>query len=253
MHVGPGTVFYERGREASAIYNIVSGTVCSFRRLDDSTERVAAFLFADDLFGLARAGRYVNSTRAVTPVSAFRMPLEALSGLLLRDASLQFRFLCKTAQVLRETQRRALLLTRHDPVERVAMFLGLMEDAQGEKRPDDHVIALPMNRRDIASFLNLTAGSVDAALGSAGAAGHHRPAGRWVGDGAGSGAVRGGRPRGLTRQAISHRPFRPRDRFDAARSISKPPAPAREQLGLERMPESIDRPSRRRATCRHAG
>ena len=108
----------------------------------------------------------MNSTRAVTPVSAFRMPLESLSSLLLRDASLQFRFLCKTAQVLRETQRRALLLTRHDPVERVAMFLALMEDAQGEKRPDDHVIALPMNRRDIASFLNMTAGSVEAALGA---------------------------------------------------------------------------------------
>jgi CRP/FNR family transcriptional regulator len=166
MHVAPGTVFYERGREAGAIYNIVSGTVCSFRRLDDSTERVAAFLFADDLFGLSRAGKYVNSTRAVTPVSAFRMPVESLSSLLLRDANLQFRFLCKTAQVLRETQRRALLLTRHDPVERVAMFLALMEDAQGEKRPDDHVIALPMNRRDIASFLNMTAGSVDAALGA---------------------------------------------------------------------------------------
>jgi len=166
MHVAPGTVFYERGREASAVYNIVSGTVCSFRRMDDSTERVAAFLFADDLFGLARAGRYVNSTRAVTPVSAFRMPLESLSGLLLRDASLQFRFLCKAAQALRETQRRALLLTRHDPVERVAMFLALMEEAQGDKRSDDHVIGLPMNRRDIASFLNLTSGSVDAALGA---------------------------------------------------------------------------------------
>ena len=46
------------------------------------------------------------------------------------------------------------------------MFLALMEEAQGAKRPGDHVIALPMNRRDIGSFLNLTTGAVDAALGA---------------------------------------------------------------------------------------
>jgi CRP-like cAMP-binding protein len=164
MNVRPGAVFYERGREAGWIYNVVSGTVCSFRRLDDSTERVTAFLFAEDLFGLARKGHYINSTRAVTPVTAFRIPLESLSALLLRDANLQFRFLCKAAHALRETQRRALLLTRPDPVERVAMFLALMEEAQGAKRDDDAVIALPMDRRDIASFLNLTPGSIDGAL-----------------------------------------------------------------------------------------
>lgn len=164
MNVGPGSVFYERGREAGWIYNVVSGTVCSFRTLKDGAERVTAFLFAEDLFGLARQGKYVNSARAVTPVSAFRLPLESLTGLLLRDASLQFRFLCKAAHALRETQRRALILTRHDPVERVAMFLALMDEAQGAKRSDDDVIGLPMNRRDIGSFLNLTTGSVDAAL-----------------------------------------------------------------------------------------
>jgi CRP-like cAMP-binding protein len=166
MNVGAGSVFYERGREAGWIYNIVSGTVCTFRRLDDGIERVTAFLFAEDLFGLARSGRYVNSARAATPVSVFRLPIESLSSLLLRNASLQFRFLCKAAHALRETQRRALLLTHHDPVERVAGFLALMEEAQGQKRPDDHVIALPMTRRDIGSFLNLTPGSVDASIGA---------------------------------------------------------------------------------------
>ena len=164
MHVKPGDAFYQRGDEARWLYNIVSGTVCTFRKKGDGPERITAFMFAEDLFGLARAGRYVNSARAVTPVSAFRLPVEALKGLLLRDASLQFRFLCKATQALRETQHRALLLTRRDPVERVAMFLSLIEDAQGEKRPDDHTIALPMNRGDIASFLNLSQGSVEAAL-----------------------------------------------------------------------------------------
>ncbi|HEX4567130.1 MAG TPA: Crp/Fnr family transcriptional regulator, partial [Vicinamibacterales bacterium] len=93
MRVGAGTVFYERGSHAGWIYNIVSGTICSYRPLPDGSERVAAFLFAEDLFGLARKGVYVNSTRAVTPVNAYKFPIDALSGLLMGNAGLQFRFL----------------------------------------------------------------------------------------------------------------------------------------------------------------
>jgi CRP-like cAMP-binding protein len=164
MRVDPGTVFYERGSHAGWIYNVVSGTICSYRPLPDGSERVAAFLFAEDLFGLARKGLYVNSTRAVTPVAAFKFPIDALSGLLMGNAGLQFRFLCKITHTLREAQHRALILTRRDPVERVAAFLAMMELAQGEKRPSDATIELPMNQRDIANFLNLTSGSVVAAL-----------------------------------------------------------------------------------------
>jgi CRP-like cAMP-binding protein len=164
MRVGAGTVFYDRGGDAGYIYNIASGTVCSFRPMPDGSERVSAFLFAEDLFGLARRGVYVNSTRAVTPVVLFKMPLDALSGLLMGNAGLQFRFLCKITHTLREAQRRALVLTRRDPVERVAVFLAMMEEAQGDKRPNDQTIELPMSTADIASFLNLTSGSVDAAF-----------------------------------------------------------------------------------------
>src|SRR5215831_13066801 len=160
MRVGPGTVFYDRGAHAGWIYNIVSGTVCSYRALRDGSERITAFLFAEDLFGLARNGVYVNSTRAVTPVSAFKFPIDALSGLLMGNAQLQFRFLCKITHTLREAQHRALVLTRRDPVERMAAFLGMMEQAQGDKRPGDTTIALPMAHRDIANFLNLSTGSI---------------------------------------------------------------------------------------------
>jgi CRP-like cAMP-binding protein len=168
MRVGPGTVFYERGSQAGWIYNIASGTVCSFRPLPNGGERVSAFLFAEDLFGLARRGVYVNSTRAVTPVAAFKFPIDALTGLLMGNAQLQFRFLCKITHTLREAQRRALVLTRRDPVERVAVFLAMMEEAQSGAhagpRPAGAVIELPMTNRDIANFLNLTTGSIEAAL-----------------------------------------------------------------------------------------
>lgn len=166
LRVPAGTVFYDRGDPAVWIYNIISGTVCSFRPMPNHTERVAAFLFAEDLFGLARRGVYVNSTRAVTPVTAFKLPLDALSGLLMANAGLQFRFLCKTTHVLREAQRRALVLTRKDPVERVLVFLSMMEEAQGqgEARTKDRSVGLPMSTAEIGNFLNLPAASVVAAF-----------------------------------------------------------------------------------------
>src|SRR5262249_43752815 len=78
VRVKAGTVVYRRGEEARFLYNISSGTICSYRERSDGTYTVLAFLFAEDLFGLARRGRYVNTVRAVTPVAAFRFPIETL-------------------------------------------------------------------------------------------------------------------------------------------------------------------------------
>jgi CRP-like cAMP-binding protein len=160
MRVPAGTVFYQRGDPADSIYCITSGTVCSYRSLANNVERIAAFFFAEDLFGLARRGVYVNSTRAVTATAVFRISLDALTGMLTANAGLQFRFLCKVTQTLREAQRRALVLTRRDPVERVLVFLSMMEEAQGARTERDSSIGLPMSMADIANFLNLPIGSV---------------------------------------------------------------------------------------------
>jgi CRP-like cAMP-binding protein len=56
------------------------------------------------------------------------------------------------------------VLTRRDPVERVAVFLAMMEEAQGGPRAADTAIELPMSMRDIANFVHLTPGSVEAAF-----------------------------------------------------------------------------------------
>jgi hypothetical protein len=48
-----GAQIYREGERADAVFNVVSGVVKSYKVLPDKTERIAAFLFADDLFGLA--------------------------------------------------------------------------------------------------------------------------------------------------------------------------------------------------------
>jgi CRP/FNR family transcriptional regulator len=164
MRVAAGTVIVRRGDEARAIFNVSSGTLASFRERPDGSRRILGFLFAEDVFGLARRGVYVNSIRAVTPSVVFRLPTDALTALLTRDAGLQFRFLCKVTHVVRETQRQALMVAQRDPVERMATFLSILEDAQSESGRDLGAIELPMSRQDIADYMNVPVGSIKSAL-----------------------------------------------------------------------------------------
>ena len=159
-----GTIVYRRGHEAHSLYAVASGTLSSYREMADGSRRVLGFLFAEDLFGLARRGVYLNTVKAITLASVFLFPMESLKALLTRDAGLQFRFLAKATHAVRESQHQAIMVTRRDPVERVAMFLSMIEEAQGDKRSDRDPITLPMTRQDIADYVNLPVGSITPAL-----------------------------------------------------------------------------------------
>jgi CRP-like cAMP-binding protein len=154
LRVRAGTIIYTRGEPAAAVFNIVEGAVASFRPVEGNERRIMAFLFAEDLFGLARGGTYVNSVQALTPLTVFRIPVEALKTMLLRNAQLQLHFLCKVTHALRESQRHAVLVGCRDPVIRLARFLAMLEQAQPEQKAGE--ISLPMTRRDIACYLSLT-------------------------------------------------------------------------------------------------
>ena len=164
MRVPAGIILCHAGHEAKSVFSVTSGTLASFRERPDGTRKIFGFLFAEDVFGLARRGRYVNSVKTITPSVVFRMPTDALAGLLTRDAALQFRFLCKMTQVIRDSQRQGLMTTVRDPVERVALFLAMLEEAQAGQRDDRHPIAIPMTRQDVADYLNMPTGSVKAAV-----------------------------------------------------------------------------------------
>ena len=151
---------YEEGAEATAVYAITEGAVKAYRDLPSGKRSLCAFLFERDLFGLAEQGRYVNSTQAVTPVIAYRLPIEDLAQILRHDSELQFQFLMKVTHELRESHRRALMINRKDAGGRLAMFISLMHHrlSHGDQR-----VPLPMTRSDIAAFLGLSLESVSRA------------------------------------------------------------------------------------------
>ena len=162
LQLPAGHVIYREGDPAEAIFINGGGVVVSYKELASGRRHVAAFRFHADLFGLAEHGSYVNTTRAVTPVTVFRIPAGAILEILKYDAELHFQFLCKAVDSLRETQRRSIIVARRDAAGRVAMFLDVLRRV-GDRQPLPSLIALPMTRSDIGGYLDLTAESVSRA------------------------------------------------------------------------------------------
>ena len=149
------TLVYRAGTPADSVFIIGDGVVKSYRDLPSGRRRIATFLFADDLFGLAQAGRYVNTVQTITPLRAYQLDIQALTELFQRDSALELQFLCKTVHILRESQHHNIIVGRRDAVGRVAMLLRLLEKQSAPARGQREV-AIPMTRSDIASYLGLS-------------------------------------------------------------------------------------------------
>jgi len=150
------THIYDRGDPAGWVYQVVEGVVSTFREMRTGRPHITGFLFERDLFGLALNGQYASSARAVTRVKVRRAPVDQLKALMQRDPELEFGILCKLTAAIRHAQRHTIAVGRRSPVERVAMFLSMMEQAQVQVDHPDDVIDLPMTASDIADYLRLT-------------------------------------------------------------------------------------------------
>jgi len=156
-------ILYQAGAPADAIFAVIEGVLKSYRDLPSGRRMVATFLFARDLCGLAVKGRYVNTVRAITPVTLYRLPLAALTELMKGDSELQFHFLVKVTHELREAQRHAILMNRRDAAGRLASFVALIAEQQSGAKSEHGSIHVPMTRSDIADFLGLSLESVSRA------------------------------------------------------------------------------------------
>jgi CRP-like cAMP-binding protein len=157
----PRTVVYKEGDAAQWVFAVTEGAVKSYRDLRSGRRVVSAFLFSRDIFGLAANGQYVNSAQTIARTTLYRLPVGELALLLKQHADIQFAFLSKLTHELRESQRRAILVTRRDASGRLAMFIAQM----GERLDRDAtgLVPLPMSRSDIAAFTGLSLESISRA------------------------------------------------------------------------------------------
>ena len=161
-----GEAIYRENDPANAVFNIIGGVVSAYKKTSDGSEHMAAFLLPDDVFGLAAEGRYTNSTKAITPVSAYRLPIAPLRRRLAKDAELEFHVICKLVQELRQTQRHAFLLSQRSAVAKIAMFVQMIEQIQNARGEQTTDVILPMDRSDIGEYTGLTLSAVSRAFRS---------------------------------------------------------------------------------------
>jgi CRP/FNR family transcriptional regulator, anaerobic regulatory protein len=162
LHLPARMILYREESAAEWVFIVSHGVVKTFRDLSSGRRRGLAFLFADDVFGLAESGHYVNTAQSVTPVRLYRIRVEALTDLLLHDSALHLFFLCKLADELRRSLRQTIIVSRRDAIGRMAMFLHMLEQRSHQ---DGHRsgIEIPMTRSDTANYLGLSVETVSRA------------------------------------------------------------------------------------------
>jgi CRP/FNR family transcriptional regulator, nitrogen fixation regulation protein len=146
---------------AEYLYKVVSGSVRTYKILDDGRRQVGGFYLPGDIFGLEFADEHTLSAEAITDCKIVVVKRSALNALVGRDARIAQQLFTLTGHELRRVQNRILLLIKNAQ-ERVAGFL--LEMAQ-RATPSD-VIDLPMSRQDIADYLGLTIETVSRTLTS---------------------------------------------------------------------------------------
>jgi CRP-like cAMP-binding protein len=161
-----GVEIYREGDRAQAVFNIISGVVKAYQQGPNHTERIAAFLFPEDLFGLAQEGRYANSIKTLTAVTAYRIPVNALRSRLRADAALEFHVIAKLCQELRQAQRHAFLLASKRTLSKLAMFLQVLEQLQSAKGDATSEIYIPINRSDVAEYVGVSLAALSRAFGT---------------------------------------------------------------------------------------
>jgi CRP-like cAMP-binding protein len=159
-----GAEIYRESARADAVFNIISGVVKAYRRGPDGKEHIVAFLFPEDLFGLAQEGGYANSLKALTPVTAYRIPVTALRRRLTADAALEFHVIAKLCHELRQAQRHAFLLASRRTTSKLTMFLQMLEQLETTRGESASEIYVPMDRSDIAEYIGTTLAAVSRAF-----------------------------------------------------------------------------------------
>lgn len=158
---------YNRGAEifgeaepADYVYQVIDGAVRSYKLLSDGRRQIGAFHLVGDIFGLENGPAHRFTAEAIVDTTvrlARRISLEHVAE---TDALVARDLLSMTTSNLQHAEDHMLLLGRKTSLERVAAFLLEMD----RRLTAAGVMALPMNRRDIADYLGLTLETVSRAL-----------------------------------------------------------------------------------------
>jgi CRP/FNR family transcriptional regulator, nitrogen fixation regulation protein len=150
---------YGENEPAEYLYKVVSGSVRTYKVLNDGRRQIGAFYLPGDVFGLEVGDDHTFSAEAVSDSKILVIKRSTLVSLADRDTDVARQLWTMTASELQRVQDHILLLIK-TAQERVAGFLLEM----ASRGPAGNEIDLPMSRQDIADYLGLTIETVSRTL-----------------------------------------------------------------------------------------
>jgi CRP/FNR family nitrogen fixation transcriptional regulator len=151
---------YGEDEPSDYVYQLISGSVRSYKLLSDGRRQIGAFHLPGDVFGLESGPVHRLTAEAIVDTTVRlvkRRSLEQAAGMTAQVAQSLWTM---TAGELRRAEDHMLLLGRKNAMERVASFLLEMD----RRLAGTGMMALPMCRRDIGDYLGLTLETVSRAL-----------------------------------------------------------------------------------------
>lgn len=161
MVLRKGERLFDEGDEAEFFYQVVSGTIRTYKLLSDGRRQIDAFHLRGDIFGLEAGGEHRFSAEAVDDVSVIAYRRRRLDALIRDDTVLRDKIMTATLRSLERAQAHMLLLGRKTAEEKIATFLLDMAERISK---DGGQFELPMQRSDIADHLGLTIETVSRIL-----------------------------------------------------------------------------------------
>jgi len=150
---------YGDGESADYLYKVISGTVRTYKVLNDGRRQIGAFYLPGDMFGLENSTDHAFSAEAITNVKVLVIKRSALTALASRDNTVAQQLLRMTTRELARVQNQSMLLIK-TAQERLAAFLLEMAD----RAHRNNEVELSMSRQDIADYLGLTIETVSRTL-----------------------------------------------------------------------------------------
>jgi CRP/FNR family nitrogen fixation transcriptional regulator len=143
---------YGQDEPAEYVYRLLSGSVRTYKLLDDGRRQVGAFYLPGDIFGLESGLTHRLAAEAIGDTVVLAVKRATLVALARTDATVARELWQMTARELDRVHDQMVLLGRSSAQERVASFLVQMS----KRSRDDADFDLPMSRQDIADYLGLT-------------------------------------------------------------------------------------------------
>jgi CRP-like cAMP-binding protein len=150
---------YGENEPAEYLYKVISGTVRTYKVLNDGRRQIGAFYLPGDVFGLEIGDEHTFSAEAIVDSKVMVIKRSSLIALAARDNDVARQLWTMTAGELQRAQDHIMLLIK-TAQERVAGFL--LEMAKRSAAANE--VDLPMSRQDIADYLGLTIETVSRTL-----------------------------------------------------------------------------------------